>query len=117
MKTDKIWICESVGKLKGIGKQGEAKINETSIHIIDDLQRYVYQTSNLRLRMNLWTWAGNSTREKDTFHQIQLESEEYVFLKIWIEMGREVKVFLLHVKILLYNWSDPVYDEEIFNFF
>ena len=22
IKTDKIWICESVGKLKGIGKQG-----------------------------------------------------------------------------------------------
>ena len=24
-KTDKIWICESVGKLKVIGKQGEVK--------------------------------------------------------------------------------------------
>ena len=24
-KTNKIWICESVGKLKGIGKQGEVK--------------------------------------------------------------------------------------------
>ena len=23
IKTDKIWLCESVGKLKGIGKQGE----------------------------------------------------------------------------------------------
>ena len=22
IKTDKIWLCESVGKLKGIGKQG-----------------------------------------------------------------------------------------------
>ena len=27
IKTDKIWLCESVGKLKGIGKQGELKIN------------------------------------------------------------------------------------------
>ena len=41
IKTDKIWLCESVGKLKGIGKQGEVKINEMNIHTIADLQRYV----------------------------------------------------------------------------
>ena len=41
IKTDKIWLCESVGKLMGIGKQGEAKMNEINIHTIADLQRYV----------------------------------------------------------------------------
>ena len=41
IKTDKIWLCESVGKLKGIGKQGEVKMNEINIHTIADLQRYV----------------------------------------------------------------------------
>ena len=41
MKTDKIWLCESVGKLKRIGKQGEAKMNEMKIHTIAGLQRYV----------------------------------------------------------------------------
>ena len=41
MKTDKIWLFESVGKLKGIGNQGEVKINEMIIHTIDDLQSYV----------------------------------------------------------------------------
>ena len=41
MKTDNIWICQSVGKLKGIGKQGEAKTNEMNIHTINDLQGYV----------------------------------------------------------------------------
>ena len=40
-KKDKIWICGYVGKLKGIGNQGEAKMNETNIHIIADLQRNV----------------------------------------------------------------------------
>ena len=30
---------------------------------------------------------------------------------MWREMGIEVKVFILHVKILLYHWSDPFYDE------
>ena len=41
IKTDKIWLCESVGKLKGIGKQGELKMNEINIHTIADFQRYV----------------------------------------------------------------------------
>ena len=41
IKTDKIWLCESVGKIKGIGKQGEVNMNETNIHTISDLQTYV----------------------------------------------------------------------------
>ena len=41
MKTDKIWLCEYVGKLTRIGKQGEVKMNEINIHTIADLQRYV----------------------------------------------------------------------------
>ena len=41
MKTEKGWLCESVGKLKGTGKQGEEKTNEMNIYTIADLQRYV----------------------------------------------------------------------------
>ena len=41
IKTDKIWLCESVGKLKGVGKQVEAKMDEINIQTIADLQRYV----------------------------------------------------------------------------
>ena len=41
IKTDKIWIFESVGKLKGIGKQREVKIHEINNHTIADFQRYV----------------------------------------------------------------------------
>ena len=41
IKTEKIWLCESVGKLKGIGKQGEVKIHEINVHTIADFQRYV----------------------------------------------------------------------------
>ena len=40
-KTEKIWLCESVGKLKGIGKQGEVKMNEINVHTITNFQRYV----------------------------------------------------------------------------
>ena len=41
IKTDKIWLSEYFGKLKGIGKQGEVKMNEININTIADLQRYV----------------------------------------------------------------------------
>ena len=41
IKTDKIWLCESIGKLKGIGKKGEVKMNEINVHTITDFQRYV----------------------------------------------------------------------------
>ena len=41
IKTEKIWLCEYVGKLKGIGKQGEIKMHEINIHTIADFQRYV----------------------------------------------------------------------------
>ena len=41
IETDKIWLCESVGKIKRIGKQGEVKMNEINIHTIANFQRYV----------------------------------------------------------------------------
>ena len=41
IKTDKIWLCESIGKLDGIGNQGEVKMNGINIHTFADLQRYV----------------------------------------------------------------------------
>ena len=41
IKTDKIWLCESVGKLKGIGNQGVVKMNEINVHTITYFQRYV----------------------------------------------------------------------------
>ena len=51
IKTDKIWICESVGKLKGIGKQGEVKMNDINGPTIGDFQRHVqsYGLPNLSI--------------------------------------------------------------------
>ena len=37
MTAEKICLCESVGKLKGIGNQGYAKMNEMNIHTISNL--------------------------------------------------------------------------------
>ena len=39
--TDKVWLCESVGKLKGVGQMAIAKMNELRIHTIADLQLHV----------------------------------------------------------------------------
>ena len=41
IKTDKIWLCESVGKLKGLGNQEEVKMNDINVHTITDFQRYI----------------------------------------------------------------------------
>ena len=40
-KIEKIWLCGSVGKIKGIGKQGEVKMHEINVHTIANFQRYV----------------------------------------------------------------------------
>ena len=48
-KIDNIWLCESVSKLKGIGNQGESKMNEMNIHTISGLQSYVQSYGLLKL--------------------------------------------------------------------
>ena len=40
-KTDKVWICEYVGRLKGVVHQAKYKMNELIIHTIADLQLHV----------------------------------------------------------------------------
>ena len=40
--THKVWICEAIGKIKGVGQLAKAKMNELSIHTIDDLQLHVH---------------------------------------------------------------------------
>ena len=44
-KTDKAWICESIGKLKGVGQQSKEKMNELIIHTIAYLQLHVHHRS------------------------------------------------------------------------
>ena len=41
-KTYKVWLCESIGKLKGLGQVKKAKMIELSIHTISDLQPHVH---------------------------------------------------------------------------
>ena len=49
-KTDKVWICESVGKLKGVGQLATAKMNELIIHTIADLQLHVRHCGKVSIR-------------------------------------------------------------------
>ena len=41
LKTDKVWICESLGKLKGVWHQETVNMNELSNHKIADLQLHI----------------------------------------------------------------------------
>ena len=41
-KTDKVWIYESTGKIKGLGQQAKSKMNELRIHAIYDLKLHVH---------------------------------------------------------------------------
>ena len=108
IKTDKIWLCESVDKLKGIGKQGEVKMNEMYIHTIANSQIYVRSYGLPKLPIcglgriyehGLVALPG----KPNVFHQRPQESKKSLFIEIWRNMGREVKVAILHVKILLYH--------------
>ena len=47
--TDKVWLCESVGKLKGVGKLAISKINELRIHTIADQQLHVSHHGKLHI--------------------------------------------------------------------
>ena len=40
--TDKVWICKSIGKLKGVGQVALSKTNELIIHTIADMQLHVH---------------------------------------------------------------------------
>ena len=41
-KTDKVCLCKSVGKLKGVVQLEKPKMNELNIHMIADLQLHVH---------------------------------------------------------------------------
>ena len=57
IKTYNLWLCESVGKLKGIGKQGEVKMDEINVHAIAYFQRHVHTFS---LSHELTAWATHN---------------------------------------------------------
>ena len=87
MKIDKIWLCESVVKLKRIRKQREAKIDYMDIHTINALQSYGWSYGLTKLQiwgfgriyehgLEVFTWKTNA------LHQRPQESEKYLFLEI-----------------------------------
>ena len=96
-----------MGKLKRIGNQGEAKINEMNIHTIADFQRYVqsHGFSKLPIQGFIQIYEyGLEDLPGETMPSIKDHRKaKNVFLEILREMGREIKVILLNVKILLYH--------------
>ena len=108
IKTDKIWLCEYVGKLKGIGKQGEVKMNDINVHTIVDFQRYVRSYGLPKLRIHglgqiyecaLVALPGKPTPPIKDHRKAKIPISRYMER----EMGREVKVIILYVKIMRYH--------------
>ena len=50
INTDKVWLCESIGKLKGVVQLAIAKMNELRIHTIADLQLHVRHRGKVHIR-------------------------------------------------------------------
>ena len=108
IKTDNIWLCESVGKLKGIGKQGEVKMNEINIHTTADLQRYArsYGLPKMPIRglgqiyeHGMVALPGKPTPSiKD--HRKAKNPYLSRYGERWVE---KLKFVILRVKILLYH--------------
>ena len=48
--TAKVWLCKSVGKLKGLGQLAILKMNELRIHTIADLQLHVRHRGKVPIR-------------------------------------------------------------------
>ena len=48
--TDKVWLYESVGKLKGVGQLEITKMNKLRIHTIADLQLHVRHHGKVPIR-------------------------------------------------------------------
>ena len=108
IKPEKVWLYESIDKLKRVGNQGKVKMNEIKIHTIADLQRHVQSYGLPKLPIfclgRIYEHIPVALPlETNNFHQRPLESKKSLFLEIWRDMGREVKVFILHVGILLYH--------------
>ena len=50
---DKVWQCQSVVKLKGVGHMAIAKMNDLIIHMIADLQLHVRHRGKVFLDLTL----------------------------------------------------------------
>ena len=48
--TDKVWLCKSIGKVKGVGQLAISKMNELRIHTIADLQLHVRHCGKVLIR-------------------------------------------------------------------
>ena len=82
-------------------------MNEINIHTIADFRRYVRSYGFPKLPIHglgqIYEHGLVSLPRKSTPSVKYHRTEKFLFLEIWRDMGREVKVVILHVKILLYH--------------
>ena len=101
---DKVWLCEYVGKLKGVGKQAKKKMNELSIHTIDDIQIRAHHHGTPKVHIGgfgqifdiaLQALPGNPP---PSFKYHKKAKNTYIlrYGEIWVE---KTEVFYCNVKI------------------
>ena len=96
-KTYKVWLCESLRKLKGVGQQSESKMNDFRIHIIADMQLHVrlHGMPKVKIRsfgqifeLALQSLLGNP------LHISRITGNQKIrILKVWRYMDGETEVF------------------------
>ena len=57
-----------------------------------------FEASAKLMNMDWKLYPGNQRLPSKT-----TGNQKYVLIKIWRKMGRKIKVFILHVKILMYH--------------
>ena len=111
--TDKVWICESVGKLKGVRQLAIAKMNElrfTRLLIFSFMfvivARCLFEASD-----KFMIWLSKLTGEPSFFFQGPQESKKSVSFKILREKGGQTEVFNRNVETLLHHLPNSFHDK------
>ena len=81
-------------------------MNDINIHTIDDLQRYVQSYGSPKLPIRglgqIYEHELVDLPCKPT-PSIKYHREKKPCIEIWIDMGREVEVVIIHVEMFLYH--------------
>ena len=82
-------------------------MNDINVHTIADFQRYVRSYGLTKLPIcglsQIYEHALVALPRKPTPSVKDHKKEKPLFLEIWREMGRKVRVIIFHVKILMYH--------------
>ena len=115
LNTDKVWHCQSVDKLKGVGQLAIAKNNELKIQTIADLQLLVNHNDILKVRIRgfrrIYDMALRDLPEyPPSSFKYHRKSKNLYLSRCGREMGGQNEVLYCNVKILLHHRPNSFHD-------